>query len=95
MRVDVLALDSVFDLGYLLSSMLFRRRTNGSRYPGSWCLHLKYGWSEWPFWHSQKEKDHVYAQFRQARSVYESFARQAAGPRRSQNSMNSIRKLQC
>ena len=25
---------------------------------------------EWPFWRSQAEKDHVYAQFRQARAVY-------------------------
>jgi hypothetical protein len=32
-----------------------------------------------PGWRSQWEKDHVFGQFRQARAIYEGFARDAAG----------------
>jgi hypothetical protein len=32
----------------------------------------------WPGWRSQKEKDHVYAQFDEARKVYRQFASEAA-----------------
>jgi hypothetical protein len=33
---------------------------------------------QWPGWRSQKEKDHVYAQFDQARQVYRKFLSEAA-----------------
>ena len=32
---------------------------------------------EWPGWRSQKEKDHVYAQFEEAREIYRKFAGEA------------------
>jgi hypothetical protein len=33
----------------------------------------------WPGWRSQKEKDHVYAQFNEARAMYKKFLQEAAG----------------
>jgi hypothetical protein len=33
----------------------------------------------WPGWRSQKEKDHVYAQFNEARAVYKKFLQESAG----------------
>jgi hypothetical protein len=32
----------------------------------------------WPGWRSQKEKDHVYAQFNEARTIYRKFLQEAA-----------------
>ena len=32
---------------------------------------------EWPGWRSQKEQDHVYAQFDEARAIYRRFAEEA------------------
>jgi hypothetical protein len=55
------------------------RNRESAEYFVRWIDKLQAQAEEWPFWRSQKEKDHVYAQFRQARSVYESFAREAAG----------------
>jgi TolB protein len=46
------------------------RNTASAEYFVKWIDQLHDLAEEWPFWRSQAEKDHVYAQFRQARSVY-------------------------
>jgi TolB protein len=38
----------------------------------------------WPGWRSQKEKDHVFAQFDEARGIYRKFVREAGGAPNSQ-----------
>ena len=42
-----------------------------------WIDKLRASAEQWPWWRSQHEKDHVYAQFGEARRIYERLAREA------------------
>jgi hypothetical protein len=54
-----------------------RDRTS-AEYALRWIDKLQKLAEAWPGWRSQKEKDHVYAQFDEARKVYRQFAGEAA-----------------
>ena len=53
-----------------------RNRTS-AEYALKWIDKLQKLTEAWPGWRSQKEKDHVYAQFDEARKVYRQFASEA------------------
>jgi TolB protein len=50
------------------------RSADSARYFIQWIEKLHASAIEWPWWRSQKEKDHVLAQFAEAKAVYERFA---------------------
>lgn len=53
------------------------RSRAAAEYCLKWIDRLQQLAEEWPGWRSQKEKDHVYAQFDEARAVYRRFLREA------------------
>ena len=53
------------------------RNREAAEYSMRWIDKLKQMAEEWPYWRSEAEKDHVYAQFEEARRVYERFAEEA------------------
>jgi hypothetical protein len=50
-----------------------------AEYSLKWIDKLQKMAEAWPGWRSQKEKDHVYAQFEEARKVYRKFLSEAGG----------------
>ena len=54
------------------------RNRAGAEYGLRWIDILQKLTDQWPGWRSQNEKDHVYAQFDQARQVYRKFLSEAA-----------------
>jgi TolB protein len=61
------------------------RSREAAEYSLRWIDRLRQMAEEWPGWRSQKEKDHVYGQFDEARALYRGFAEEApsaaeAGP---------------
>ena len=55
------------------------RSVEAADYALAWIDKLQAMAEEWPDWRSQAEKDHVYAQFDEARAVYRSRRAEAAG----------------
>jgi hypothetical protein len=55
------------------------RDRSSAEYSLRWIDKLQKLAEAWPGWRAQKEKDHVYAQFEEARKVYRRFASEAAG----------------
>ena len=55
------------------------RSAAAAEYCLKWIDKLQQMAEAWPGWRSQKEKDHVYAQFDEARAVYRKFLQEAAG----------------
>jgi len=55
------------------------RSASAADYGISWIDKLQEMAEEWPGWRSQAEKDHVYAQFEQAREVYRQLKAEAEG----------------
>ena len=53
------------------------RSRAAAEYALKWIDTLQKMADAWPGWRSQKEKDHVFAQFEQARQVYRRFAAEA------------------
>ena len=53
------------------------RNRASAEYFVKWIDTLKKMADEWPGWRSQKERDHVFAQFAEARKVYEKLAAEA------------------
>jgi len=53
------------------------RSREAAEYSVRWIDKLRGMAEEWPGWRSQKEQDHVYAQFAEARAVYRKFAEEA------------------
>ena len=56
------------------------RSRAAAEYSLSWIDKLQDMAKGWPGWRSQKEKDHVYAQFDEARAIYRKFAEEASSP---------------
>jgi TolB protein len=56
------------------------RNRSAAEYCLKWIDKLRVLADAWPGWRSQKEKDHVYGQFNEARAVYEKFLQEAARP---------------
>ncbi len=54
------------------------RSREAAEYSIRWIDKLQAMAEEWPGWRSQKEKDHVYAQFEEARQIYRKFAGEAS-----------------
>jgi TolB protein len=52
------------------------RNAQSAEYFIKWIDKLHAMAEDWSMWRSQKEKDHVYAQFREARAIYENFRKQ-------------------
>lgn len=61
------------------------RHGPSAEYALQWIDKLQEMAEAWPGWRSQKEKDHVFAQFDEARQVYRRFANEAG--RRSSSSV--------
>jgi TolB protein len=57
------------------------RSLASAEYCIKWIDKLKELADAWPGWRSQKERDHVFAQFDEARKIYENFAKEAAAMR--------------
>lgn len=55
------------------------RSRASAEYSLKWIDELQKQTEAWPGWRSQKEKDHVYAQFEEARNVYRRLLREASG----------------
>ena len=55
------------------------RSVQAADYSIAWIDKLHAMAEEWPGWRSQREKDHVYAQFEEARDVYRQFAGRGGG----------------
>lgn len=55
------------------------RNRAAAEYCLKWIDSLQAQAEAWPDWRSQKEKDHVYAQFDEARAIYRRFLTEAAG----------------
>ena len=53
------------------------RNRASAEYFDRWVVKLRGMAEEWPWWRSQKEKDHVYAQFDEARRVHQKHAAEA------------------
>ncbi|CAN5520311.1 hypothetical protein BH23BAC4_BH23BAC4_12200 [soil metagenome] len=53
------------------------RNGESAEYALKWIDHLQAQAEAWPGWRSQREKDHVYAQFDEARGAYRQFQAQA------------------
>jgi hypothetical protein len=53
------------------------RNRDSAQYFVRWIEKLRASAVEWPFWRSQKEEDHVLAQFDEAKGIYEKFALEA------------------
>jgi hypothetical protein len=53
------------------------RNRAAAEYCLKWIDKLQQMAEAWPGWRSQKEKDHVYAQFNEARAIYQKFAKEA------------------
>jgi hypothetical protein len=53
------------------------RNSDSAQYFIRWIDKLRASAEQWPWWRSQREKDHVFAQFDQARSVYQRLAAEA------------------
>ena len=53
------------------------RSARAADYGIAWIDKLQEMAEEWPGWRSQAEKDHVYAQFGQAREIYRRFKAEA------------------
>jgi len=53
------------------------RSRSAAEYSIRWIDKLRAMAEEWPGWRSQKEQDHVYAQFDEAKTIYQGFAAQA------------------
>jgi Tol biopolymer transport system component len=53
------------------------RNRASAEYFDRWVVKLRGMAEEWPWWRSQKEKDHVYAQFEEARRVHQKHASEA------------------
>ena len=53
------------------------RSATAATYCLKWIDKLQQMAGAWPGWRSQKEKDHVYAQFDEARAVYRTFLKEA------------------
>ena len=53
------------------------RDRNAAEYSIRWIDKLRQMAEEWPGWRSQTERDHVFAQFDEARKIYEGFAEEA------------------
>jgi hypothetical protein len=54
------------------------RSAESADYSLAWIDKLQSMAEAWPHWRSQAEKDHVYAQFDEARAVYRRFKEEAA-----------------
>jgi TolB protein len=54
------------------------RSRAAAEYSIKWLDQLQKMASEWPGWRSQKERDHVFGQFEEARTVYRKFLQEAA-----------------
>jgi len=50
------------------------RNRESAEYFDRWIVKLRGMAEEWPWWRSQKEKDHVFAQFDEARGIYKRLA---------------------
>jgi hypothetical protein len=57
------------------------RNAAAAKYCLAWIDTLQQMADAWPGWRSQKEKDHVYAQFDEARAVYRGFLQETATAR--------------
>jgi len=57
------------------------RNRESAEYFMRWIDKLQKQADAWPFWRSQMEKDHVFAQFQKARKIYEGFAQEAGNVR--------------
>ena len=55
------------------------RNLEAAEYSLEWIDKLTVMAEAAPGWRSQREKDHVFAQFREARAMYERFAQEARG----------------
>ncbi len=55
------------------------RSVESADYAIAWIDKLEAMAEEWSYWRSQTEKDHVYAQFEEAREIYRGFREEAAG----------------
>ena len=53
------------------------RSRESAQYFIRWIEKLQSMADAWPGWRSQREKDHVFGQFREARQVYERFSKEA------------------
>jgi hypothetical protein len=53
------------------------RNREAAEYAIKWLDRLQQMAEDWPGWRSQKERDHVFAQFEEARQVYRRLAREA------------------
>ncbi|MDH3270312.1 MAG: CehA/McbA family metallohydrolase [Gemmatimonadota bacterium] len=53
------------------------RSAESADYAVAWIDKLQAMAEEWPYWRSQAEKDHVYAQFEEARDIYRAFKEEA------------------
>jgi hypothetical protein len=54
------------------------RHRASAEYALKWIDNLQTQAEAWPGWRSQREKDHVYAQFEEARAVYRRFLADAS-----------------
>ena len=61
------------------------RSREAAEYSIRWIDKLQAMADEWPGWRSQAEKDHVYAQFEEARRIYRRMAAEAEGLPTSSN----------
>jgi hypothetical protein len=84
---DRFPLDTAYPQGFTnpvwvtVGSQQIRSRAS-AEYALNWIDKLQKLAEAWPGWRSQKEKDHVYAQFEEARRVYRRLAAEAGNERR-------------
>ncbi len=57
------------------------RNKESAEYFGKWIDKLRLQAEAWPRWRSQAEKDHVFAQFQEAKEIYEGFRKEAGSQR--------------
>jgi hypothetical protein len=57
------------------------RSAEAADYSIAWIDKLEQLAEQWTGWRSQPEKDHVYAQFEEARAIYRGFKAEAGGGR--------------
>ena len=79
---DRIPLDTSYPQGFtnpvwvIVGNQAIRDRAS-AEYSLRWIDKLQKLAEAWPGWRSQKEKDHIYAQFEEARQVYRRFVREA------------------
>ena len=56
------------------------RNRASAEYSIRWIDKLRAMAEEWPGWRSDKEREHVFAQFDEARQIYEGFLRMPRAP---------------